>query len=258
MIMRCHFISMGSNKLLHTSLAKTLLLGVILATSLPRTAHAQFGIGGVVFDPKNLAQAVLLYNRVLDQLTLQRQQLQAQIAAMQKLAAPPWRDIQTTMSEVDALTRQGQAISYSLQNLNTVFSETFPGTLTSVTTGGYPAAEQTQTTRTLATLLGTLTAAQRAAAEFPAGLATLRAMKSQVGTVQGHEQALELNGTIDVYSAEQLTMLSQQIAALTNAEAVYYAHQVNTRAQTEANVRAFLTQMGTTPPQRPGFSYRVP
>lgn len=236
----------------------TLVLTLTLSSAaLPHVAHAQLGLGGVVFDPKNLAQAVLLYKRVLDQLTLQRQQLQSQITAMQKLAAPPWRDIRAAMTQVDALTRQGDAIAYSLQNVDAAFRATFAGTSTTGAVGGAPAVEQVQTARTLATFRGVLDAAQRAAAEFAPGLATLQQFKQQVATVQGHEQALELNGAVSVYGAEQLTLLAQQLAALTNTQAVYNAHEVNARAQTAANVRAFLTQMGVAPTTRPAFSFRV-
>jgi P-type conjugative transfer protein TrbJ len=216
-------------------------------------AHAQFGLGGVVFDPRNLAQAVTLYRRVLDQLALQRQQLQSQVLAMRKLATPPWRDITTTMAQIDAITRDGNAITYSLRNVDAVFRTTFAGT---ASIGQVATVEQRQVARTLATLRGTLNAAQRSAAALPDGLTRIREMKRQVTAVQGHEQALELNGTIGIYTAEQLTLLSQQLAALTNANAVAAAHAVNVRAQTDANVRAFLTHLGAIPPSRPGFTYR--
>lgn len=236
------------------SMRLILAVAMVMFASAARPAQAQFGLGGVVFDPRNLAQAVTLYKRIMDQLTVQRQQLQSQMTAMRKLAAPPWRDISNAMAQVDALTRHGQAISYSLANADALFRTTFAGTMTR---GDAPSIEQQQSVRTLATLRGALNAAQRSAAEFPIGLTRIRDMKRAIATVQGHEQALELNGTVGIYTAEQLTMLSQQLAALTNAHTVYYAHDVNARAQTEANVRAFLTSLGTISSSRPAFSYRV-
>lgn len=228
---------------------------IILVMSVaPRAAHAQFGLGGVVFDPKNLAQAVALYNRVAEQLAAQRQQLAAQLTAMQKLAAPPWRDITAAMTQVDALARQSQAIAYNLQNVDALFRTTFPGT---AATTAYPTTETDQVTRTLATLRGVVNAAQRMAATVPDGVQRLEAVKQQFRTIQGHEQALELNGSVGVYSAEQLTMMTQQLAALTNAQAIAAAQALNARAQVAANARAFWTQMGTIPASRPGFSFRV-
>lgn len=84
----------------------------------------------------------------------------------------------------------------------------------------------------------------------------VRDMKRQMASVQGHEQALELNGTVGIHSGEQLTLLSQQLAALTNAQAVYFADDVNERAQVQANTRTFLTRLGQIPASRPGVSIR--
>ena len=234
----------------------------LIVSSLPTTAaQAQFGLPGlpqIVFDPTAVGKLVTQLGQQLQQINMQRQQFQAQVTAMRKLASPPWRDLSAAMAQVDALTRQGQAISYSLRNVDAVFQTTFPGVASVVGNGpaNAPAAERLQAARTLATLRGVLNAASRAAAEFPIGLARVRNMKQQMAGVQGHEQALELNGTIGIYSAEQLTLLSQQLAALTNAQAVYFADEVNERAQVQANTRAFLTRLGQIPPSRPGFSFR--
>ena len=55
----------------------------------PARAHAQFGLfgSGIVFDPSNFARNVLHYARRLEQMNLQRQQLQQQIVAMRKRKA---------------------------------------------------------------------------------------------------------------------------------------------------------------------------
>src|SRR3989454_3942408 len=95
----------------------------------------------------------------------------------------------------------------------------------------------------LATLRGALNAANRAARDFPTSVARLDAMKRQLGSIQGHEEALELNGTIGMYSAEELTLLRQAVSALTNVQAVYYADQVNAQAQEAATVRERLAAM---------------
>jgi hypothetical protein len=59
---------------------------------------------------------------------------------------------------------------------------------------------------------------------MPVGLARLEGMKRQLATIQGHEEALEFNGTVGVYSAEELTLLRHALEAQTNAEAVYFAN----------------------------------
>ncbi len=241
----------GKTRLL--AAAALAVLGCLLT---PPAARAQFGLfgSGLVFDPSNFARNVLHYARRLEQMNMQRQELQQQLAAMRKLRSPNWRQINATLTQMDALMQQGQGLAYSLRAIDQEFQRTFPGTRVFQ---NYPAERQTQAIRTLATLRGALNAANRAAREFPTSVARLDAMKRQLGSIQGHEEALELNGTIGMYSAEELTLLRQAVSALTNVQTVYYADQVNAQAQEAATVRARLAAMSAPGPRYAPFSLRV-
>ena len=211
----------------------------------PTTSQAQFT--AVVFDPTNFARNVMHYTARLQQMSMQVQQLQQQIVAMQKLSNPSWRQINATLAQADVLMQQGKSLAYSLSAIDAEFQKTFPGVQVFQ---NYLTEETTQATRTLATMRGALNAVNRAAQDFPTSVARLQAMKQQLGSIQGHEQALELNGTINMYGAEELTMLHQAISTLTNVQAVYYANQVNSEAQRQATFRARLAAMSA-----PGPSY---
>lgn len=223
-----------------------LLLALVVT---PRPAEAQFNIlgSGIVFDPSNFARNVLHYARRLEQMAMQRTQLEEQLTAMRKLANPSWRDIAPDLAQMDALMQQAEALGYSLRSIDTAFQQTFPG---AQAFQDYPAESGRQAARTLATLRGALDASNRGSQDIPTGLAQLAAMKNQLGTIGGHEEALELNGTIGVYSAEELMLLRQAVTALTNIEAVYYADEVNADAQQAATVQAELGAMSG-----PGRSY---
>ncbi len=238
---------------------RALVTSALVALGLALTAapaRAQFGLfgSGIVFDPSNFARNVLHYARRLEQMHMQRQQLQQQLAAMRKLRAPNWRQIAATLTQMDALMQQGQALAYSLRAIDAEFQRTFPGVRAF---RNYPAEQRTQAVRTLATLRGALNAANRAARDFPTSVARLDAMKRQLGSIQGHEEALELNGTIGVYAAEELTLLRQAVQALTNVQAVYYADQVNAQAQEAATLRERLAAMSAPGPRYPPISLRV-
>ena len=235
--------------ILACGIAVTLGIGAI-------PANAQFGLlgSGLVFDPTNFARNVLHYARRLEQMDMERRQLQAELVAMQKLRNPSWRQIAGTLDQVDALMAQGQSLAYTLRSIDAEFQRTFPG---GQAFRDYPTEERTQMVRTLATLRGALVAANRAAQDLPTAVARLQAMKQQLGGIQGQEGALELNGTIGVYSAEELTMLRQSIAALTNVQAVYYADQVNAEAQTRTTYRAHLAAMSAPGPRYPLQSLRI-
>lgn len=236
---------------------RSMLFGVvaIVFTTLPMRAHAQFGIGGIVFDPRNLAQSVLIYERAYDQLTAARQQLQEQITALEKLRNPNWRTISTLMAQADAYLQQQNTLGYGVPSLDATFQSTFPG---AQVVPNYETVQEVQALRTLATLRGVLNATGRTAQDFPTGVTKLTAMKEQLAEVQGHEAALELGNTVGVYTAEGVTLLQQQMAAQTNAQAVYFAHEINGQVQAEANSRALLTWLATPPPTsaqtfRPGM-----
>jgi P-type conjugative transfer protein TrbJ len=225
----------------------------IIWIAVPHAAHAQL-FGGVVFDPTNFARNVLHYERRLEQMAMQRQQLEQQLVAMKKLQNPNWRGIQALLGQMEGLMQQGQALAFTIQAIDAEFQQTFPG---AQVFKDYPVEETTQAMRTLSTIRGALDAAEIAARNFPVGLERLEAMKQQLGTIRGHEEALELNSTIGVYSAEELTLLRHALEAQTNVEGVYFANRVNAEAQAEATVRENLAAMSAPGPQFPGISLQV-
>jgi P-type conjugative transfer protein TrbJ len=223
--------------------ARIAALLVVITLFTPSTTHAQFS--AVVFDPTNFARNVMHYTARLQQMSMQVQQLQQQVVAMQKLSNPSWRQINATLAQADALMQQGQSLAYGLSQIDAEFQRTFPGVQAFQ---NYLAEEKTQATRTLATMRGALNAVNRASQDFPTSVARLQAMKQQLGTIAGHQQALELNGTIGMFGAEELTMLRQAVSTLTNVQAVYYADQVNAEAQRRATFRARLAAMSAPGP----------
>ena len=219
-------------------------------------AHAQFGLigGGIVFDPSNFARNVLHYARRLQQMALQKQQLQQQLAAMRKLPNPPWRDIRQTVAQLDGLMADGRALSYRLRNLDQQFQATFP---VNRTFHNWPSERRTQAARTVATMGAVLAGARAQAQVFHDGLDRLTQMKGRVATVQGHEAALELQNTATVFTAEELMLLRQALMAQSSMEAVYYTNRVNTEAQQAATIDERLTGLSVPARRSQPVSLRV-
>jgi hypothetical protein len=97
--------------------------------------------------------------------------------------------------------------------------------------------------------MATVLAGSRTQAQvFSDGLSRIAQIKAQVGTIQGHEAALELQNTATVFNAEELLLLRQALMAQTSMQAVYYADRVNTDAQQAATVEEHLN--GLTAPAR--------
>jgi P-type conjugative transfer protein TrbJ len=234
----------------------SLIRGVALAALLllaARSAQAQL-LGGVVFDPSNFARNVLHYARRLEQMDLQKQQLQQQLAAMRKLPSPPWRDITQTVAQLDALMADGRALAYQLANLNQQFKATFP---VDRSFRDWPAERRAQALRTVATMETVLSSARAQAQSFTDGLGRVAQIKARVGTIDGHEAALELQNTATVFSAEELMLLRQALMAQTSMQAVYYADRVNTEAQQAATIDERLKAISAPARRTAPISLRV-
>ena len=221
-----------------------LLAGLVAIVTVPARANAQWA----VFDGSNLTRHVMNYRQLLQQVAMQRDQLRYQLDNMRKLPRPDWRAIDATLTNIDALTRRGQALSYSLAAITAEFDRTFPGaSLTPVLTATMAGDIQRQNERVLATIRATLEAANVSARQFPVSTSKLDAMKRQVGSITSVQQAGELNGAIGIHAAEELTLLRQQLAAASNAQSVFMAHQMNRDLQAAAAAARFRQQAITAP-----------
>lgn len=194
-----------------------------------------------VFDASNYAESVVHVAKTVEQIQLAQQ-------ALRKLTSPQWRDI----TSVVAAGAAGQSPSSTIDQR---FSSVFPG---AVATRDYPTDDRNRSRATLAALAGVLDAARVSSTTVAPGAAQLDRFKPQVAGAEGHEQSLELANTVHVYTAQELTLLRQAVAAQTSAQAVYYAHQVNADAESNENARALWSSMGAAPPRRPLVSYADP
>jgi P-type conjugative transfer protein TrbJ len=233
------------------TIARAVLIALALAATPGATLHAQFGIPGlgslvggllgkgpqVVVDPTAVAKLVTQLEQQIQQIQVARSQLQLNVDNMRKLASPPWRRINATMAQVDLLAQQGQALAYTLRNVDAQFRQTFPGWRVTATMA---ADMRTQSERTLATLLGALNAMNATAQQFPVAAANLEVMKTRMSAVTSAQQAAELNGAIGIQGAEELALLRQQLAAQQNAQLVAAAHQVNHELQGAAWQQAYM------------------
>ncbi|MGH7619639.1 MAG: hypothetical protein ACREPM_20695 [Gemmatimonadaceae bacterium] len=218
-----------------------LFAGVVVTPSI----DAQMIGGGIVFDPTNFARNVLHYTRRLEQMDLQKKQLEQQLNAMKKLPSPPWRDINATVGRLNSLMADGRALAYQLDGLDAQFRATFP---VDRSFHDWPTERRAQAERTVATMATVLAGARTQAQVFSDGLDRLGPMKARVGTVEGHEAALELQNTATVFTAEELMLLRQALMAQTSMQAVYYADRVNTDAQQAETLEERLA--GLTAPAR--------
>jgi P-type conjugative transfer protein TrbJ len=212
--------------------------------------QAQFA----VFDPTNYAENVLHYAKAIEQLRAAQAQITNQVQALKKLASPSWRVVSGTVHAVDAAMANRAGVGYAVSDPGTSLLATFPGVRA---TRSYIADERTQSARTLSTLASGLDAAHSDGATIAPAARQIDEFKRQTAGVEGHEQALELEGSVDVFNAQELVLLRQALAAQSAVQAVYYARTVNVQAQAEENAVAVAAAMASPAVRRPPFSLRL-
>jgi P-type conjugative transfer protein TrbJ len=210
----------------------------------------------IVIDPKNLLQNIRQVAQAVQQINNQRLQIQYQIQALAKLGRPSWRNIDGLMYQIDVLMQAGEAIAYSASNLDEQFRRTFPGY--SLPTGWLASdAQRTEATRALATLHASLSATRRQMQDVRPGILRLQQIKAQMAGTKGTQEALELQSTLQAYTAEELVMLRQAVAVQTNAVAVSQARQVQREMEEQAVLDQVLANTLSRPrTYSPGFDGR--
>jgi type IV secretion system protein TrbJ len=205
-------------------------------TAAPRQAAAQW----VVTDPVNLVQNTFTAIRTLQmishqvtQITHQVNQIDNQVKALQKLGAPGWREWPLFLQGLDDLMSAGEAIAYSAADLNNRLAETFPGYQLPFDLN-LSAAERQQMQRTLLTMHNALRTTKGQMDRVNTGLAELRTIKTQMGTIRGHQEALEMANTLTAFVAEEITMLRQGLAVMTNIAAVQSSQEMQRQLQANA------------------------
>jgi P-type conjugative transfer protein TrbJ len=211
--------------------------------------EAQFA----VFDPTNYAENVLHYAKAVEELRAAQAQIANQVQALKKLGNPAWRSVTGTVQQGNSAMATPDGIGYATQSPAAVLRATYPGVTATRT---YRADERAQAIRTLATLAAAMDGAHAQGATFAPAVQQVGEFKRQTAGVTGHEQAIELASSVGVFSAEELLLLRQALAAQNATQAVYYAREVNAQAQAEENGEAVLGVMASPAAHRPPFSLR--
>ncbi|MGH7576219.1 MAG: P-type conjugative transfer protein TrbJ [Longimicrobiales bacterium] len=226
----------------------------VLGVGFPAPASGQW----TVIDPSNLAQNIKQVAQSIAQVSNQRLQIEYQLQALKKLGNPRWEDIRPLLQRLDHLMQQEQALGYSLANLDQQFRETFPGWQAGPSRRALPVAQRVQAERTLGTMRAALNALNEHGRQFAAGQATLASIKAQMPGIEGTQEALELQATLDAYVADEIGLLRQTVTTQANIQAVYSAYLVNQEAEMRANYRAMMDRMTVPPPpSRRDFSLRI-
>lgn len=229
-------------------IAALLVAPVAITPMLAAPAYAQFGFGGIVYDPSNYAQNVLTAARSLQQITNQITSLQNQAQSLinqaRNLASLPYsalQQLQQSVQRTQSLLSQAQNIAYDVQSIDRAFQLKYGSTAMSASDSQLITDARTRWQNTV----GGLQDAMRVQAGVVGNIDTNRTqMSALVGQSQGATgalQAAQAGNQLLALQAQQLADLTAVIAANGRAQALQSAEQAAAAAQGQEQRRRFLT-----------------
>jgi type IV secretion system protein TrbJ len=231
-------------------LRRALLAGAIALsvtgtmTAVP--AQAQFGFGGIVYDPTNYASNVLQAARALQQINNQIQQIQNQATSLineaKNLASLPVSTLSTLQNQVNQtrqLLSEAQRIAYDVQSIQQAFDGRYKG---AALTGDHAQMVANANAR-WEDSVGALEDALRVQAGVVGNIDGARAsIDTLVGASQsasGALQAAQAGNQLLALQSQQLADLTAAIAAQGRAQALESARNAAIEAEARERFRRF-------------------
>lgn len=226
------------------------ILAIPLAASpvLTAPAHAQFGFGGIVYDPTNYAQNVLTAARSLEQINNQIRSLQNEAQSLinqaKNLANLPYsalQQIQQNVQRTQQLLGQAENISFDVQNVDRMFQQQYG----SVSLSSSDAKLITDARSRWQNTVGGLQDAMRIQAGVVGNIDSNRTqmsnLVSQSQGAQGALQATQAGNQLLALQAQQLADLTAVVAANGRAQSLSEAERAAAAEQGREQRRRFLT-----------------
>ncbi len=241
-------------------LAAVLLVFLLLFPA-AQPAHAIIPVTDAAHILTNLIYHIIHYLQFAQQIVNQYEQIRNQVLqikneyqSLKKLDVRNWREVYDLIAYMDYLMKQGQALAYSLDNVLETYNTTFPGYQPWKI---YADESLLQGRRALDTFGNTLRTLHQEYQHDINDQLLLERIKAQVDAAQGPQEALEALNSLQTFNAQELSVTKRTLAATANLHAVFYAHQLNREAQSEASFRQVLTNSLAQPgPTSPGFSFQ--
>lgn len=215
-------------------LAGAATLAAVLAAGVAPPARAQFAVYDGANHFENIRQTIQAITAVLQRIEQIRQlydQLRWMAAQITRLEDPGGREIATLLFTLGRLMEQGEALVYSLEDLERRYRDLYPGR---VATRHLPEDDLRRVETALDTYLAVLRSSQRVARNFVPSQQTLGRMKSNLMDAEGNREVTQAAGLLTAYHAEETSKLLQQVTALVNLQAVHHAGEIGRRAAAEA------------------------
>ena len=220
-------------------------LVLLLALALESSRPVRAGVFATeVTQLLNHAQLVMQYIRQGEQLANELNMYANMVQNLQQLPSQIFGPIQADINQLGAIVQGGQALAYSLANLDAQFRNTFPGYSTAPNV--YYTQYQNWAQTTLHTTLGVLRAAGLQGQQLQSEQAVLSTLRNMAQNSDGRMQALQVLGDISEQQVQQLMKLRELMIADMSSKQAYQAEMVQQQATSEAATQQFFTGTAAT------------
>src|SRR5579872_4543406 len=214
---------------------KSLMILVLLAVAAQSPQRVEAGAFATeVTQLLNHAQLVLQYIRQGAQLANELNMYADMLKNTKMLSA----------HTLAAIVQGGQALAYSLGNLDQRFRQTYPGY--GYNAGAYYTQYRNWSQTSLDTTLGTLRAAGLQGQQLQSEQAVIAALRNSLAGTDGRLEALHALGDISEQQVEQMMKLRELMMADMSSKQAYQAAVLQRQAASEAAAQRFFTYAPAT------------
>ena len=224
------------------AIATSSLVGITAATP----AYAQFGLGGIVYDPTNYAQNVLTAARSLSQINNQIQQIQNQATSLvneaRNLASLPFSSLQQLQQQVQRtqqLLREAQGIAYDVQNIQQAFGDRYKGAALTGDRARMVANANARWEDSVGAFEDVLKVQAVVVGNIDGARTTMDSLVSASQSATGALQAAQAGNQLLALQTQQLADLAAVIAAQGRAQALKSARDTAIESEARERFRRF-------------------
>ena len=209
------------------------------AVTLQAPQRAQAGVFASEFTQLlNHAQLVMQYLRQAEQLAEAIKQTTNMVRNSKLLPGQVFGPVSNDLNALASIVQGGQALSYSLANLDSLFKSRFPGYGYSGT--GYFIRYRNWSQTSLDTTLGALRVAGLQGQQLNSEQSVLTNLRSMAQSTGGQMEALQVMGQISEQQVQQLMKLRELMMADMSSKQSYQAAIIQKQATSEAATQRFF------------------
>ena len=216
----------------------TILLLLLVSLQAPKPVRAG-AFATEITQLLNHAQLVMQYIRQGQQLANELNMYADMLKNTRSLPGYTFGAISNDINALATIVQGGQALAYSLGNLDQLFRQTYPGY--GYNAGAFYLQYRNWSQTSLDTTFGTLRAAGLQGQQLQSEQAIVSALKGSLQGSAGRLEAMQAVGNIAEQQVEQLMKLRELMIADMSSKQAYQAAMVQQQAASEAATQRFFT-----------------